>query len=650
MKRQKLTRRLFAEQLETREVPATFGVPWPDAQHLTVSFAPDGTSANGSSNALFQTLNAHAPTTSAWQSEILRALQTWAVQANINIGIVSDGGQAIGTSGSLQADTRFGDIRVAAIPQGPSVLAITSPVDMLAGTRSGDILLNGSANLNIGGGLLQYDLYSVALQESGHALSIGNSLDINSPMFEVYQGVRAGLTPGDIANLRALYGDRLADQYEGTAGNSTIASATKMKDPAVQADITSNGDADVYEYKMPGYAGSNVTVRVQTAGVSLLTPKLTVYDANGNLVASAITTDPLAGGVSVKLSNVSSNSKFYFKVEGSQSGVFGIGAYRLKVESGQISQVLIAALDKVFSRSSLSIPDDDHGANDTLATAKNLNQAGYQADPRFTNAITGSIEDATDVDFYRVTTPTFSNGQTQTLVVSVASVGGSTLDPALRVYNAAGQLVAADVVVNDRTSYILQIPGVASGNTFYIKVAPDMSAGANNTGDYLLGVNYRTTPMVLGQLATSTFTDSHSIESRTVSVAQSQVTHFALSASDAAVAAAVRMIIYDANGVAVFALTALAGQTVSGDVYMAGGMAYKAIFRAATADNSILPALTYSLRGKSLSDPIGPLPTDPSDPPPDGGGDPVVLPPTDPPPDPDPITNPFVQLPIGLWE
>src|SRR5207247_5574033 len=189
--------------------------------------------------------------------------------------------QPIGITGSLQADSRFGDIRVAAAPEGPGVLAITSPVDLLAGTRSGDIVLNSAANLTIGGGLFQYDLYSVALQEAGHALGIGNSLDITSPMFETYQGVRTGLTPGDIANLRALYGSRLADQYEGTAGNSTIASATKIKDPAVQADITTNDDVDVYEYKMPSYAGSSVTVRVQTPGVSLLTPKLTASDANG---------------------------------------------------------------------------------------------------------------------------------------------------------------------------------------------------------------------------------------------------------------------------------------------------------------------------------------------------------------------------------
>jgi hypothetical protein len=312
--------------------------------------------------------------------------------------------------------------------------------------------------------------------------------------------------------------------------------------------------------------------------------------------------------------------------------------------------VLIAALDKVFSRSSLSIPDVDNGNNDTLATAKNLNQAGYQADPRFTNAITGAIENATDVDFYRVTAPTFTDGQAQTLVISVASVGGSTLDPALRVYNAAGQLVAADIVVNDRSSYIVQIPGVASGNSFYIKVAPDMSAGLNITGDYLLGVNYRATPLALGQLATSTLTNAQPVEARSVSVAQSQVTHFVLSASAADVAAAVRMIIFDQNGVPVFALTALAGQTVSGDVYLAGGVAYKAVFRAATADNSALPALTFSLRGKSMTDPIDPLPEDPNNPPPPPSGDPVVLPPTDPPPNPDPITNPFSQLPIGLGE
>src|SRR4051812_40645749 len=38
---------LHAEPLEPRDTPATFGNPWPDGQHLTLSLAPDGTPTGG---------------------------------------------------------------------------------------------------------------------------------------------------------------------------------------------------------------------------------------------------------------------------------------------------------------------------------------------------------------------------------------------------------------------------------------------------------------------------------------------------------------------------------------------------------------------------------------------------------------------------
>src|SRR5712671_774136 len=102
--------RLTIEALEDRAVPATFGVPWSDPSHLTLSFVPDGTPIAGHTSSLFQTLNAVEPT-AVWQNEILRAFQTWAVNANINIGLVADGGQAMGVAGNSQHDSRFGDIR-----------------------------------------------------------------------------------------------------------------------------------------------------------------------------------------------------------------------------------------------------------------------------------------------------------------------------------------------------------------------------------------------------------------------------------------------------------------------------------------------------------------------------------------------------------
>ena len=54
--------------------------------------------------------------TSAWQREILRAYQTWASVTNVDIGLASDTGAALGVAGLPQADPRFGDIRIASRP------------------------------------------------------------------------------------------------------------------------------------------------------------------------------------------------------------------------------------------------------------------------------------------------------------------------------------------------------------------------------------------------------------------------------------------------------------------------------------------------------------------------------------------------------
>src|ERR1700752_672559 len=89
--------RLAIESLEGRAVPAAFGVPWSDPSHLTLSFVPDGTPIAGHTSSLFQTLGA-VGSSNVWQTEILRAFQTWAVNANINLGLVPDGGQALGTA------------------------------------------------------------------------------------------------------------------------------------------------------------------------------------------------------------------------------------------------------------------------------------------------------------------------------------------------------------------------------------------------------------------------------------------------------------------------------------------------------------------------------------------------------------------------
>jgi len=81
--------------------PSTTGLPWPLPTYLTLSFAPDGTPIAGAPSSLFRLLNAQAPT-STWEGVIGKAVQTWTLNANLNVNVVNDGGQPFGTAGALR--------------------------------------------------------------------------------------------------------------------------------------------------------------------------------------------------------------------------------------------------------------------------------------------------------------------------------------------------------------------------------------------------------------------------------------------------------------------------------------------------------------------------------------------------------------------
>src|SRR5947209_311797 len=118
--------RLSMIALEDRSLPTTFGIPWPDPGHMTLSFVPEQAATPYGPNQLTATLQ-QAPPSASWQREVLRAFQTWASYANINVGLVTDGGQPVGTVGAVQGDPRFGDVRIAADPLSSDLVASAAP-------------------------------------------------------------------------------------------------------------------------------------------------------------------------------------------------------------------------------------------------------------------------------------------------------------------------------------------------------------------------------------------------------------------------------------------------------------------------------------------------------------------------------------------
>jgi hypothetical protein len=136
----------------------------------------------------------------AAQSEIVRALQEWAKNANVQFvpGTSATGSQTISV---MFAQGFHGDSYP--FEPGSPVLAHTffpSPTD--PEPLAGDMHLNEDQDWHIG---TDIDLFTVALHEAGHALGLGHTDDPNTIMYPYYR-FGAGLSSGDIAGVQALYG------------------------------------------------------------------------------------------------------------------------------------------------------------------------------------------------------------------------------------------------------------------------------------------------------------------------------------------------------------------------------------------------------------------------------------------------------------
>jgi hypothetical protein len=606
--------RLTLERLEERDLLATWGMAWPNPQHVTVSFVPDGTAIGSAQSNLFQTLNSQAPT-SVWETTILQAIKTWAANTNISIALVNDGGQPIGTSGMIQGDSRFGDIRVAAEPLGSDVAAITTPFDLTAGTRAGGIILNSSDFGSASAGL--YDLFTVVLHEAGHSFGLPDqTTDPTSVMYAIYSGIRTGLSAADITQIQSLYGGpRNPDIWEGASGNNTMATAAVITTPNIAADITTPGETDFFQFTIPAYFSYSMTVEVQTSNISLLTPSLTVYNSSLQIVASASSTNPLNNDAIASVGNLMPGQTYYFQVAGARSDLFGVGSYRLKLFSGYVSPLMIANYDTAYNNTgAASVPNT---TNTTISTAMSLEQTAYIGTQGFNRAIVSALSSPGQVAFYQVVAQPTAGGAASTMVATVSAINGSTLLPQVTVFDQSGNLINAGILVNDHGSYLVQVANVTPNATYYVEVSANPYAGTNNTGNYLLGMDYITAPIVLTQFASNALSGTTNQNFYTMNVGVTQFTHFVLSASDptATVATAVRMCIYDQNGNIIFTLDAIAGQTVSANVLLKQG-SYTVSFVAATIDGSALSPFTYNLLGETLTDPMDIPQGNPSLPPP----------------------------------
>jgi hypothetical protein len=610
---------LNLEQLEDRCVPATWGTPWPDAQHLTLSFAPDGTQVGAQTSNLFKDLNAVAPT-ATWELQVLRAFQTWAVNANINIGLINDGGQAFGAAGRPQGDSRFGDVRIGAVAIGSDVDAITGDFNIMAGTWAGDVQLNNTVPFSIGG-VTGPDLYSVMLHEAGHVFGFGDQ-DTNptSVMYRPYTGVRTGLSAGDVSALQAFYGARPTQ----TNSNNSFASATPLSMLAGSGGLLTGGadgtlntlqDQDFYKFSGPNVLGS-LTVTLQRSGLSLLTPRVNVYDANHHLVASAVSTNPTGGDLTIKVPSLLSLGTYYVQVTGATQDVFSIGSYHLNVQATPVLNNLLGLVGGVVGPTVNNLPVIGGVVGQVvkvpvvggLLSALDLGLGQTPGtDSYYSYTARGNIASAQQTDTYFLHAPTAAGNSVMTVMVWGTQNGG--LIPAVTVEDANLNVLPARVLVNENGIVSVQFANVTPGATYFFKIQSAPSS-SGSVGGYFLGVSFGAQAVPLSAVTTGALTPAAPEQDGTFTLEQSGLLHFVLSATGSSTTS-VDLTITDSSGNVVADISAAGGNATSVTLNLAAGN-YRFRFRSVAPTGQALSPLNYELDGLMLTDPQGATGTNPT--------------------------------------
>ena len=616
---------LRMESLERRENPATLspavGSAWADTTALTLSFAPDGTPVGGSKSDLSAVM-ASTGKPAEWQREVLRAFQTWAAATNANVAVVADGGQAFGTSGDRQGDNRFGDIRIGAAELSDDSLANAAPVDPTVGTWSGDVLFNSTKRFarNPSGPGGRYDVYTTALHEAGHVFGLDHADDPRSAMTERYTGVKVGLTPGDAAALRAVYGTRPPDEHEGFRGNGTFQTATRLtvgkgKFATFGGDLTTIGDVDVYSFTASGKS-KQAAITVSTAGVSAAEVVVEVYDSAGRLLTRGQPTDPLRPqDFTFTLPQSKKDADYFVRVLSPAADAFAIGRYELTVNLDLKKNSGVAAEEE----------SADSGFNNTILTAADLPERSNGNRNRFGTA--ASLDGARDVDTYRVRAPLVN--VRDALHVQVWTTGQTAATPAVDVYDAFGHKLVAQVIESKGNKVTVQVLGVQRGASYVIAVrSPD---GKDATGTYRLSAEF-TDPVARGMtaLASGVFTSLAPTETGTLTVESARLVNLSFSVAPLPkdVTAALRLLDADGRLVGEWEVNPLTGQATASEILRAGVYTVELSVRSLTGQP--LPSIGYWLFGSISSDPIGP--TAPST----GTLPGTTSPPTSPPPAPPP--------------
>lgn len=606
---------------------------WPQ-NSITLSFAPDNVAIGRFRNELHQ----HLKTTldeKQWRIELLRACQEWSRHCGVDFALVADSPRNFGTPGLSQGDPRFGDIRFGAFPQ-TNVLGNAVPYQPNAGVWAGDIFLDTNTIYDIQNPGIdpavsdRVDLYSVALHEIGNTLGlVDEMLDPESVMFFRYAGVRQELSPLDVQNVQFLYGARAADPYEVQRGNESIATASIIdwsSDFATTSSQTVHGRVnnprDVDVYRIRGNAISEkLWITVNCKGLSLLCPKLTILNDEGEVIDTIGAESPLDNAITKELTSFYNNETRYLVVQWNDITDFDFGDYEIEL-----------SLNAPPAQSSLWEEDDDNdhffsdkddealedrlfelagaidtelNTNDTPATATQLlTPVGMKPGTRYETL--GSLLKG-DMDAYKIQAAADATGS---LMLHLRPLTTSFKQLSITLLDANYNALSSTITHHADGDIDLEIARVQPNATYFILVSSlQLYAEPVN---YVLVADIASVNASLDSIQQVRLTAAAADVMGSMTTYKTQLFKFALNVqSSDKLNQAVQVTIYSETGRAEATIVCKAGSSARNLVWLNAGK-HTFRFTALTRNGRRITTTNSTLRGASVSDDEGPILLDPS--------------------------------------
>jgi hypothetical protein len=331
--------------------------------------------------------------------------------------------------------------------------------------------------------------------------------------------------------------------------------------------------------------------------------------------------------VTVNLTTLPSG-KLYFQVDAPSGGLFGSGAYALVTRYDALLTTPLTVVDqtvlkgfhwqsrtddgdgqvdvsKLLAGGTITLDDDGH-LDDSTTTAVILREIIDTSELRKFQ-IVGTITDATDVDSYRLRSPS-NPSSPRGLTVTVESLEDDGLIPIVTVLDKTGVAVPLQYIVNGNGQLTLRAAGIEENKDYFIQV----SGAGGSKGNYSLVARYDAVDLVRTSVATGQLSAAQPAVTSTLYVARPQLFTFALSSTaGASTGGAIWATVVDAAHRNVAFLGSAVGQFRSSAAVLLKPGTYSIVIEGRDATGGMNPDASFTFFADHVSDPVGPPQVDP---------------------------------------